>query len=143
MARNQIHIDVPPGRVFQVLEEPENYAYWVVGSKDVRDADPNWPQEGSKFHHTIGMGPFELKDNTEVEQVERDRHLVLRTRTRPAGVQRVALELDPEGDGTRVTMRERPVSPALSKLFNLPADLLLRGRNAESLRRLKEIAERR
>lgn len=142
MARNQIHIDVPPGRVFEVLEQPDNYGHWVVGSKHIRDADPNWPEEGSKFHHTIGVGPLELKDNTEVEQVERDRHLVLLTKTRPAGVQRVALELEPEGDGTRVTMREAPVSPGLASLFNLPADLLLRGRNAESLRRLKDLAER-
>ncbi len=143
MARNQIHIDVPPGRVFQVLEEPDKFGDWVVGSKEIRDADANWPEQGSKFHHTIGIGPLELKDNTEVEQVERDRHLVMRTKTRPAGVQRVALELEPDGEGTLVTMRERPISPGLSKLFNVPADLLLRGRNAESLRRLKELAERR
>ena len=140
MAKNDIHINAQPARVFGVLEEPLSYAYWVVGSKAVRDADPDWPSAGTKFHHTIGFGPLTIRDNTQVEDVNMPRRVVLRTRTRPLGEQRVQLTLEPEGDGTRVTMEENPVGVPL-KLVSPPLDLLLRGRNEESLERLKELAE--
>ena len=50
---------VSPGDVWEVLADPGEYGYWVVGSKVIRDADANWPEPGSKFHHTIGFGPVQ------------------------------------------------------------------------------------
>ena len=49
---------VPPEAVWDVLADPGGYGYWVVGSKLIRDAEPAWPAPGSKFHHTIGVGPL-------------------------------------------------------------------------------------
>lgn len=141
MSRNTIHVEVPPGRVFEVLADPRSYGYWVVGSKKIRDADRNWPNIGTKFHHTIGFGPFTVNDNTQVEEVERPRKLVLRAKTRPLGAARVELTLEPEGDGTRVIMEENPVGGAPAKLASLPTQPLLWGRNVESLKRLKALAE--
>ena len=142
MAKNEMHVNAAPDRVWDVLANPASYAYWVVGSKAIRDADPGWPNLGTKFHHTIGFGPLTLRDNTQVEDVNKPRRLVLRTRTRPLGAQRVTLTLEPAGTGTRVEMKENPVGVPL-QIVSPPLDLVLHGRNEESLKRLKELAEER
>jgi uncharacterized protein YndB with AHSA1/START domain len=134
-------IDTPPERVFAVLARPEPYADWVVGSDTIRDADPNWPATGSRFHHRVGVGPFKVQDHTEVIEVEPPRKLVLHARARPLGTALVSLLLEPQGDSTRVTMHET-AGDALSKLaINPLTDWLVHHRNVESLRRLKRIAE--
>lgn len=67
--------------------------------------------------------------------------LVLHVRARPLGTALVTLLLEPEGDGTRVTMHET-AGDALSRLaINPLTDWLVHHRNVESLRRLKRIAE--
>src|SRR4051794_1841053 len=106
MARNEIHIDVPPERVFEVLADPESYGYWVVGSKYIRDADPGFPGQGTKFHHAVGYGPITIKDHTQVVEVDPPRRLVLQAKARPFGTARVTLELRPDGTGTHVTFLE-------------------------------------
>jgi uncharacterized protein YndB with AHSA1/START domain len=134
-------IDAPPERVFAVLARPEAYADWVVGSDTIRDADPNWPATGSRFHHRVGIGPFKVNDHTEVIELDPPRKLVLHARARPLGTALVSLLLEPQGDGTRVTMHET-AGDALSKLaINPLTDWLVHHRNVESLRRLKRIAE--
>jgi uncharacterized protein YndB with AHSA1/START domain len=141
MARNDIHIDATPDQVFEVLADPRSYAYWVVGSKAVRGADPHWPERGSRFHHTVGVGPLRIRDHTAVEEVEPGAMLQLHAKARPFGTARVKLLLDREGDGTRVTMIE-DAGDLLSALLFMPlTHLLVRGRNDKSLQRLRELAE--
>ena len=48
MARNEHLVHASPTTVFGVLADPRSYAYRVVGSKEVRDADRTWPQPGSR-----------------------------------------------------------------------------------------------
>jgi uncharacterized protein YndB with AHSA1/START domain len=143
MARNVTTFPVPIAQVFAVLSDPESYAYWVVGSDSIRDADPSWPAVGAKLHHRIGAGPFKLNDNTEVLEVTPPVHLVLQARARPFGTARVTLDLVDLGDGTQVTMVEGPGDAVSRVLFNPVADALLRRRNDEALRRLGELAGRR
>ena len=99
---------VPPAAVWAALADPGSYGYWVVGSKLIRDADPDWPAVGSRFHHTIGFGPFTVEDHTEALESEPPRRLVLRAKGRPALTARVTLDLQPQDGGTRVQMGERP-----------------------------------
>ena len=49
MARNEHLVHASPAAVFGVLADPRSYAYWVVGSKEVRDADRTWPQPAAAF----------------------------------------------------------------------------------------------
>ena len=134
-------VHASPEAVWSVLADPDAYAYWVVGSKDIRDADPSWPADGTRFHHTVGVGPLSIKDHTEVVRAERPYRLLLHAKARPAGRAKVELLLVPRGNDTLVEMREEPASP-LGRLGHNPvADLLLHGRNVESLRRLAELAE--
>ncbi|HEY8465200.1 MAG TPA: SRPBCC family protein [Solirubrobacterales bacterium] len=141
MARNSTHINASPERVFEVLTDPDAYGYWVVGSKEIRGADPDWPQPGSQFHHSVGFGPFTVKDSTRVELYEPPRRLRLRAKARPLGTARVTMELRPADGGTDVTMIEDPADPLTAFVFNPLTHLLVRGRNVESLNRLKELAE--
>ena len=99
---------VPPTAVWAALADAGSYGYWVVGSKLIRDADPDWPAVGSRFHHTIGFGPFTVEDHTEAIESEPGRRLVLRAKGRPVLTARVTLDLHPEDGGTRVEMAERP-----------------------------------
>lgn len=141
MATTHNQIDAPPERVFAVLADPKSYADWVVGSDAIRDADPNWPAVGSRFHHRVGVGPLKVNDHTEVVDVEPPRRIVLHARARPAGTALVTLRLEPRDGGTYVTMRET-AGDALSHLaINPLTDRLVHMRNVESLRRLKRIAE--
>jgi uncharacterized protein YndB with AHSA1/START domain len=141
MARTVRRIAATPERIFEVLSDPDSYGYWVVGSKEVRDADADWPTPGSRFHHTVGVGPLEVKDHTSVEEIDRPRRLQLRAKARPLGTARVTLELQPEDGHTRVTMIEDAADPITAFVFNPLTHLLVRGRNEKSLERLAELAE--
>ena len=141
VARNTTHIDAPPERVFEVLSDAESYGYWVVGSKRIRDAEPAFPATGSKFHHVVGFGPIEVADHTEVLESAPPHRLKLKAKARPLGTAHVTLQIEPEGGGSRVTMVEDAGDALTALVFNPLTHLLVRGRNAESLDRLRELAE--
>jgi uncharacterized protein YndB with AHSA1/START domain len=141
MARNVATIPASIGHVFAVLAAPATYAYWVVGSDAIRDADDEWPAVGAKLHHRVGVGPFKLNDNTEVLEVTAPVHLVLQARARPFGTARVTLDLRDLGDErTEATMIEVPGDRVSRRLHNPIADHLLHRRNDIALRRLSELA---
>ncbi len=134
---------VPPEAVWETLAEPGSYAYWVVGSKAIRDADPHWPQPGSRFHHTIGVGPLEVSDHTESLEARRPELLRIRAKGRPIGTATVTLEMSPRDAGTVVRMTENPDGPFVLLNLNPLLHVFTKGRNAESLMRLEELALRR
>lgn len=141
MARNQRLMPVAPERVFSVLADPSSYGYWVVGSDTIRDADPGFPAVGTRFHHRVGVGPLKVNDHTEVVECDPPRRLVLHAKARPLfGTARVELDLERRGGGTLVTMVEDPGDPLTKIVFWGLTHVLVRGRNAESLRRLEELA---
>jgi uncharacterized protein YndB with AHSA1/START domain len=141
LAVTETYVDAPPDAVFDVLADPDSYGHWVVGSSRTRDADPDWPRPGSKFHHTQGLFGIGLPDNTEVLASKRPRQLVLEARIRPFAVNKVELRLRPRGSGTRLTMIEHPTGGLAALVHNRLMDALLHLRNVESLRRLRRLAE--
>src|SRR5215218_2027554 len=141
MARNEHLVHASPEAVFDVLADPRSYAFWVVGSEEIRDADVSWPARGSRLHHTVKIGPLRLKDHSEVEDVRLGRFLQLKVRGRPFGTARVKIELQPADAGTRVTMIEDPDDTASAFAFTPLTHLLVRARNVRSLDRLAELAE--
>ena len=142
MARNETTIRATPDEIFDVLSDGRSYGHWVVGSKEIRDVDAGFPAVGSRFHHRVGIGPLSMPDHTEVLACERPRRLELKAKARPLGTAHVTLELLALPDGTtKVTLVEDAGDP-LSRLIFLPfTHLLVRGRNVESLRRLKAMVE--
>lgn len=141
MATAVIYVEAPPDRCFEVLSDPRSFSYWVVGSRRIKAADPNWPQVGSAFDHAVGFGPVVTHDHTEVEEVVENRLLCLRAKARPFGTAYVRLELEPDGVGTRLRITEEPGDRITRAAFTAFADRVLRARNEESLRRLKGLAE--
>jgi hypothetical protein len=122
-----------------VLTDARSYSLWVVGAKDIRDVEGPWPQPGSRFHHTLGMGPFTLQDNTKSLKAEEGRFLAIEARARPLGRAHVTFTLARVDDGTRVTIDEMFVSPLVVKLFNPLLAPLISSRNVETLRRLASV----
>jgi uncharacterized protein YndB with AHSA1/START domain len=143
MAVNDIHMDAPPERVFAVLADWRSYGDWVVGSRLMRGADPGFPAAGTRFHHQVGIGPLHLNDHTVVMEVDQPRKLILKAKARPLGTAIVDLTIESEGGGSHVTMREDPGDTLSAFVFNPLMHLLVRGRNAEALQRLKRLAEER
>jgi uncharacterized protein YndB with AHSA1/START domain len=138
MAVVDTHVDAPPERCFEVLSDPRSYAYWVVGSREIRGADPDWPARGSKFHHTFEGG---IQDHTVVEEVEPNRRLRMRAKARPFGTAFVTVTMRPEDRGSRVVLEEEPADRLTRLFFNPLLDRLLHTRNEDSVSRLKELAE--
>lgn len=77
MPRSEIEIAAPPESVWAVLADAQRYWDWVVGAKEVRDADESWPSPGAKLHHSSGVGPLTVEDETRVLESEQPRRLVL------------------------------------------------------------------
>lgn len=137
-----MHTTAPPEAVFAVLSDGWRYADWVVGAKKIRAVDPEWPAPGSKFHHKVGFGPFEINDNSKLEAIDPPRSISLNVRARPAGIARVHIALEPDDEGgTMIAMDEYPIAGVARFTDNPIQRALLAGRNLEALRRLKNLAE--
>lgn len=142
MATNKRFMLVPPSAVWDVLADAGNYGYWVVGSKLIRDADPDWPAPGSKFHHTIGAGPLKLSDHTVSLEAQPPHRLKLRAKGRPLGTASVTMTMTPKDGGTVVQMTENPDGIYSVMALNPLVHVLTVARNSESLMRLEELALR-
>ena len=143
MAINRMQIEAPPDAVAAVLSDPTTYAAFVVGSKRIRRFDPAWPEEGAEFHHTLGVGPFILRDLTRVVDIDDGRRFELRAQMRPLAINRVTFTLRPGEGGTDVEVEERAVEGPAALMWNPAFDGLMWLRNQEMLRRLKRLVERR
>lgn len=143
MATNERFMPVSPEAVWDALADPGGYGYWIVGSKVIRDADPHWPEPGSRFHHTLGVGPVKVSDHTESLEARRPELLRIRAKGRPIGTATVTLEMSRRDGGTVVRMIETPDGPYALLSLNPLLHVLTKGRNAESLMRLEELALRR
>jgi uncharacterized protein YndB with AHSA1/START domain len=139
---NERFMPVPREAVWDALADAGGYGYWVPGSRVIRDADADWPAPGSKFHHTIGVGPIKLSDHTVALEAERPHRMVLRAKGRPIGTARVTLTMTPRDGGTVVHMVENPDGVYRPLALNPLVHLLTIARNSESLMRLEELALR-
>lgn len=144
MPKNETEIDAPVTDVWDVLVDPYAYPEWLVGARRIRAVDPAWPQVGSHFHHVVGGWPFRIKDTTRVREVVAPTRLVLEARARPVGVALVTLTLEACGpDRTRVVFLEEPSAGPVKYLPRPLLKATTRGRNGESLRRLRKLVEAR
>jgi uncharacterized protein YndB with AHSA1/START domain len=140
MSKTVAYIPATPEQIFAVLTDAHTYADWVVGAKDIRSVEPEWPAPGSGFHHTVGVGPVALRDETRVRALDPPHRLELQARAWPTGEAHVTLLLDEAGAGTRVTMLEEPVKGPARWLHNPLLDAATHARNTVALRRLARLA---
>jgi Polyketide cyclase / dehydrase and lipid transport len=137
----QRRFNCSPEQVFAVLHDGWTYPVWVVGASRMRDVDDGWPARGTKLHHSFGVWPLVLDDTTEALEFQPGRRLVLEARGWPVGKARVDITVEPDGDGSLVSIAEDGTDgPA--KL--VPEPIRVTGidvRNRETLRRLAYLAE--
>jgi hypothetical protein len=130
-------------QVWEVMADGWTYSQWVVGNSRMRAVDPNWPEPGSKIHHTIGIWPVAINDETVVESCDPQRELVLLAKGRPFGNARITLRLFDTDTGCRIEMSEVPVGRLLSRVPRRLALAAAFPRNRECTWRLAALAERR
>jgi uncharacterized protein YndB with AHSA1/START domain len=139
----QTTIDAPPDAVWRVLADGWLYPLWVVGASRIREVDDTWPEPGSMIHHSVGLWPAVLDDDTEVTHCVPGSLLGLRARAWPGGSADVTIRLEADGPRTLVTLAEdvaRGPAALVPRPVRAPA---LAWRNRECLRRLAWLAERR
>lgn len=137
----EIDIKASIEKVFAVLSDPWSYAYWVVGSDKIREADAEWPEIGAEFKHTVGVWPFKTRDHSYVEEVKQPTTLQLRVKARPFVTARVWMDLTKNGSGTHVAMYESAADPLSKLALNRITQPLVKLRNDQALRRLRDLAE--
>jgi uncharacterized protein YndB with AHSA1/START domain len=141
MATNHRFIHAPPADVWDVLADGWLYPVWVVGATRLRDVDDTWPAEGACLHHSVGVWPLDLDDNTEVVESRPSSLLVLRARARPLGEAAVTIRLTASGAGTDVVIEEDAVAGPGRLVPEPLRRVMLKVRNLETLQRLAYVAE--
>jgi uncharacterized protein YndB with AHSA1/START domain len=137
----QRRFNCSPEQVFATLEDGWTYPLWVVGTSRMRDVDEGWPALGTKLHHSFGVWPLLIDDNTEVLRIEPGKRLVLEARGWPVGKAKVEITVEADGDGSLVSISE-DITGGPTRL--IPQPIRLAGidvRNRETLRRLAYVAE--
>ncbi|MDX6226153.1 MAG: hypothetical protein QOJ92_841 [Frankiales bacterium] len=143
MATTTREMAVPAAAVWEVLRDGFSYGDWVVGTSTIRAVDEGFPAPGTRLHYRIGRGPVTFDDETEVTGLDEGRQLDLEARAWPVGTAAVTIITEDEGAVTRVSIEERPVRGVAARLHNPGADLLIKLRNVEVLRRLERLARKR
>ena len=143
MSENTQVVAATPDQVWRVLADGWLYPLWVVGATRMRDVDEHWPAVGAQLHHSVGVWPLTLDDTTEVLAEKPPSFLRLRARAWPGGEANVELLIEPEGAGTRITIREDAVKGPGLLVPSPLRHLQLAWRNTEALRRLAYLVERR
>ena len=136
-------VNAPPGVVWSVLADGWLYASWVVGASRIRLVEPEWPNPGSRLHHSFGIWPALINDHTEVLSVDPGRELRLKARGWPAGEATVRIHITPGSTpgSSVVSIVEDATSGPGTLLPRTARQLAIAPRNAESIRRLAFIAE--
>lgn len=128
--------------VWAVLADGWLYPTWVVGASRMREVDRDWPEIGSRLHHSVGNWPLLLDDQTEVLECRPWRLLRLKAHAWPAGAAEVRIELDPQADSSTLVRIQEDASDGPATLVPRPArQLAMVARNREALQRLAFIAE--
>jgi uncharacterized protein YndB with AHSA1/START domain len=143
-ASTEVEIEAPASAVYATLMDAWSYSTWVKGTKRIRDVDADWPAPGSRFHHSVGVGPIATRDETRMVTAEKDSLVVLDVHIWPAGEATVRIELHEEADGrTRVTLQERFDEGPAAMTEGALQQALIKLRNEWGLDKLKTMVEQR
>lgn len=139
------HRDVEASRrqVWDVIADGWTYSQWVIGNSRIRAVDPGWPAPGSAIHHSIGVWPLVISDDSVAEECVAETKLVLLAKIGPVGAARITVELTDLPTGCRISMPEVPVKGPMALVPDRLALAAITPRNKECLFRLAALAERR
>jgi len=141
MSINVRVMDCTPEDVFAVLADGWLFPSWVVGASRMRAVDDSWPSVGAALHHSFGVWPALIDDESLMLEFDPPRHLAMRPKGWPIGEARVTIDVKSRGAGCVVRIEEHPVAGPGAWTPRALLDLGLYLRNVETLRRLAFIAE--
>jgi hypothetical protein len=141
MATTSRFVAAPPESVWAELADGWTYSSWVPGTVKIRAVDAAWPAVGSKIHHSVGLWPITLKDETESTRCEKPYRLTLQARGWPAGEAVVDISLTAVAGGTEVAVHETPTHGPGAWVNNPATEAVLGYRIREMLDRLGRIVE--
>ena len=135
-------IAATPSEVFAVLADGWLYPTWVVGAARMREVDDSWPSQRARLHHSFGVWPFLIDDETEIIAWEPPRRAVLEARGWPLGTARVEIAVTPDAQGGCLVRIHEDPNKGPGQLIPKPVrQALIMIRNHETLKRLAFIAE--
>jgi hypothetical protein len=141
MATISRFVAAPPDAVWAELADGWSYSSWVPGTVKIRAVDDAWPAVDSKIHHSVGLWPLTLQDETESTRCEKPYRLTLQARGWPAGEAVVDISLTAVAGGTDVAVHETPTRGPGAWVNNPLTEVVLGHRIREMLDRLGRIAE--
>ena len=142
MASNERRVSASPEQVFGVLADGWLYPTWVVGASRMRTVDAAWPAVEARLHHSVGVWPLLLNDETRILEWQPPRRAVLEAKGWPFGTATVELEVTRDGSsGCTVRITENPRRGPGVLVPKPLRDALIKIRNTEALRRLAFLAE--
>lgn len=142
MALHNLLVHAHPEAVWDVLSDPYSYDRWVIGTREILHADPDWPAVGSSLSFEAGLSPFRFRSQTAVRAAEEPVRLELEADVRPLGA-RVAIEIKPWGGNSLVVLEEHWIRGPSFLLGNPLLHLALNIRNRFMVKGLAEEVERR
>ncbi len=135
-------VEAPPAAVWAVLSDGWTWAGWVVGASRIRDVEADWPAPGSRIHHSVGVWPALINDDTQVLEMIPGTELLLLARAWPAGEAQVRFRLEPHGSSATLLTLKEDATAGPGLLVPGPARrAMLHLRNVEVLRRLALMSE--
>lgn len=141
MSHNARIVRCTPETLFETLADGWLYPVWVVGASRMRDVDTTWPEPGSRIHHSLGVWPWLIDDETTCLEYEPDARIVLEPKGGVVGRGIVTITVRPHTKGCVVRMQEAVLSGPGLLVAKPLLHAALRLRNRESLKRLAFISE--
>src|SRR5918999_763692 len=134
-------VPVPPERVFELLSDTARYSEWVTGTDAVTRTDGP-AAEGSTYDEVNPiLGPWKANTHWRVVEHEPPRRTRHETGDIPLSSHfEVLMEVDPEGDASRVTMTLRG-EPALGPIGAVFARLMKGQVDRDNRRSVKAFAQ--
>ena len=100
--QHSISINAPAQKVFEYIDDPLNDPEWMIGMMEVHEVE-GAPGVGRHFHWTFKMVGIPLKgQSTTIEYVPNRRTV---TESKGGVSSTWAADVEPEGDGTKLTMK--------------------------------------
>lgn len=143
MAFTSREVQASAAAAFAVLIDPETYPLWLVGAKRIREVDDGWPRPGSRFHHVVGIGPFQIRDESIALDLDPGTMLRLKVKARPFVSAVATFRVVGNDERCVVTLEEEPGLRLIGNLVRPVMDPTIHIRNHRSLRRLATVIESR
>jgi hypothetical protein len=141
MSINYRRLQCAPERVFEVLADGWVFPSWVVGASRMRYVDDAWPSPGTQLHHSFGVWPVLLDDETTMLEWDPPRHAVMQPKGWPIGEALVTIDVKPRRDGCVVRIMEKAAarhSPLCAQRGNAQAARIF-GRGPREKQRLRGV----